>query len=53
MFEVAPSLFMVELRKKGGDTLEYHNVRIPYAEVYSTNDLKTQACVRFSRRNDC
>lgn len=26
VFEVAPSLFMVELRKKGGDTLEYHNV---------------------------
>ncbi|XP_024398873.1 CBL-interacting protein kinase 23 [Physcomitrium patens] len=25
VFEVAPSLFMVELRKKGGDTLEYHN----------------------------
>lgn len=24
VFEVAPSLFMVELRKKGGDTLEYH-----------------------------
>ena len=30
MFEVAPSLFMVELRKKGGDTLEYHNVRIAF-----------------------
>jgi 5'-AMP-activated protein kinase catalytic alpha subunit len=26
VFEVAPSLFMVELRKKGGDTLEYHTV---------------------------
>jgi serine/threonine protein kinase len=25
VFEVAPSLFMVELRKKGGDTLEYHS----------------------------
>ncbi|CAM6099174.1 unnamed protein product [Calypogeia fissa] len=24
IFEVAPSLFMVELRKAGGDTLEYH-----------------------------
>ncbi|CAM6082117.1 unnamed protein product [Calypogeia fissa] len=24
VFEVAPSLFMVELRKAGGDTLEYH-----------------------------
>jgi hypothetical protein len=26
VFEVAPSLFMVELRKAHGDTLEYHNV---------------------------
>jgi hypothetical protein len=25
VFEVAPSLFMVELRKAHGDTLEYHN----------------------------
>jgi len=25
VFEVAPSLFMVELQKKGGDTLEYHH----------------------------
>lgn len=25
IFEVAPSLFVVELRKAGGDTLEYHN----------------------------
>lgn len=27
VFEVAPSLHMVELRKTGGDTLEFHNVR--------------------------
>lgn len=26
VFEVAPSLHMVELRKTGGDTLEFHNV---------------------------
>jgi hypothetical protein len=25
VFEVAPSLYMVELRKSRGDTLEYHN----------------------------
>lgn len=25
VFEVAPSLHMVELRKIGGDTLEFHN----------------------------
>jgi hypothetical protein len=25
VFEVAPSLHMVELRKTGGDTLEFHN----------------------------
>lgn len=25
IFEVAPSLYMVELRKSGGDTLEFHN----------------------------
>jgi hypothetical protein len=25
VFEVAPSLYMVELRKSNGDTLEYHN----------------------------
>lgn len=24
IFEVAPSLYMVELRKSGGDTLEFH-----------------------------
>jgi hypothetical protein len=27
VFEVAPSLHMVELRKIGGDTLEFHKVR--------------------------
>lgn len=26
IFEVAPSLHMVELRKTGGDTLEFHKV---------------------------
>lgn len=26
VFEVAPSLYMVELRKSGGDTLEFHHV---------------------------
>jgi hypothetical protein len=26
VFEVAPSLHMVELRKTGGDTLEFHKV---------------------------
>lgn len=26
IFEVAPSLHMVELRKAGGDTLEFHKV---------------------------
>jgi hypothetical protein len=26
VFEVAPSLFMVELHKAHGDTLEYHSV---------------------------
>jgi hypothetical protein len=26
VFEVAPSLFMVEVRKAVGDTLEYHKV---------------------------
>ncbi len=28
VFEVAPSLYMVELRKSNGDTLEYHNVSV-------------------------
>jgi hypothetical protein len=28
VFEVAPSLYMVELRKAHGDTLEYHNVSV-------------------------
>lgn len=28
IFEVAPSLYMVELRKSGGDTLEFHKVRV-------------------------
>ena len=27
VFEVAPSLHMVELRKTGGDTLEFHKAR--------------------------
>lgn len=27
IFEVAPSLYMVELRKSGGDTLEFHKVQ--------------------------
>jgi hypothetical protein len=26
VFEVAPSLFMVDVRKVAGDTLEYHRV---------------------------
>lgn len=26
MFEVAPSLHVIELRKTGGDTLEFHKV---------------------------
>ncbi|XP_042943224.1 uncharacterized protein LOC122277332 isoform X1 [Carya illinoinensis] len=26
IFEVAPSLYMVEVRKSGGDTLEFHKV---------------------------
>ena len=26
VFQVAPSLFMVEVRKSGGDTLEFHKV---------------------------
>ena len=28
VYEVAPSLFMVDVRKAAGDTLEYHKARI-------------------------
>lgn len=30
VFEVTPSLFMVELQKDSGDTLEYNHVRVNY-----------------------
>ncbi|KAH9747989.1 CBL-interacting serine/threonine-protein kinase 23 [Citrus sinensis] len=33
IFEVAPSLYMVELRKSGGDTLEFH--KVCYCKVYT------------------
>lgn len=33
IFEVAPSLYMVEVRKSGGDTLEFHNVWYHNAET--------------------
>ncbi|KAG6642108.1 hypothetical protein CIPAW_09G120400 [Carya illinoinensis] len=29
IFEVAPSLYMVEVRKSGGDTLEFHKAMVP------------------------
>jgi hypothetical protein len=29
VFEVAPSLYMIEVRKAAGDTLEYHKVGTP------------------------
>jgi hypothetical protein len=35
VFEVAPSLHMVELRKTGGDTLEFHNVRFQKEALFS------------------
>lgn len=31
VYEVAPSLFMVDVRKAAGDTLEYHKVTLLYA----------------------
>lgn len=34
VFEVAPSLHMVELRKTGGDTLEFHNVHFQKEAFY-------------------
>uniref|UniRef100_A0A2P2L8E7 non-specific serine/threonine protein kinase n=1 Tax=Rhizophora mucronata TaxID=61149 RepID=A0A2P2L8E7_RHIMU len=33
VFEVAPSLHMVELRKVGGDTLEFHKACQPYSKL--------------------
>ncbi|KAA8520792.1 hypothetical protein F0562_014936 [Nyssa sinensis] len=37
VFEVAPSLHMVELRKTGGDTLEFHNLcQILSSRVFTT-----------------
>ena len=36
IFEVAPSLHMVELRKTGGDTLEYHKACVPFLSENST-----------------
>ncbi|CAI0544820.1 unnamed protein product [Linum tenue] len=34
IFEVAPSLYMVEVRKSGGDTLEFHKVWIFYCVYF-------------------
>jgi hypothetical protein len=34
VFEVAPSLFMVDVRKAAGDTLEYHKVSFFYTPEF-------------------
>jgi hypothetical protein len=41
VFEVTPSLYMVELRKSNGDTLEFHKVNctilfIAYTVIHNT-----------------
>jgi hypothetical protein len=40
VFEVAPSLFMVELHKAHGDTLEYHSVSSHSTSVNLFSDAK-------------
>jgi hypothetical protein len=53
VFEVAPSLHMVELRKIGGDTLEFHKVR-----QHSNLDISKKktsfcfGCIRFRRMEE-
>ena len=37
MFEVAPSLHVVELRKTGGDTLEFHKVGSVPREAFNVS----------------
>jgi hypothetical protein len=36
VFEVAPSLYMIEVRKAAGDTLEYHKVGTPHPTSQTT-----------------
>jgi hypothetical protein len=43
VFEVAPSLYMVELRKSNGDTLEYHNVSVQLPNIISSQKLPSMA----------
>jgi hypothetical protein len=43
VFEVAPSLHMVELRKIGGDTLEFHKVR-QHSNFDISKKKKTSFC---------
>jgi hypothetical protein len=43
VFEVAPSLYMVELQKSNGDTLEYHNVSVHVPNVISSQKLPSMA----------
>ena len=38
IYEVAPSLYMVELRKAGGDTLEFHKVGSPLMNSWYLRD---------------
>ena len=42
VYEVAPSLFMVDVRKATGDTLEYHKVSFLLHILYSFFSLETQ-----------
>jgi hypothetical protein len=55
VFEVAPSLHMVELRKIGGDTLEFHKVRQHSNLDISKKKKKISfcfGCIRFRRMEE-
>lgn len=44
VYEVAPSLFMIEVRKAAGDTLEYHKV-----SVYDSDSIISLVHIFFAR----
>jgi len=50
VFEVAPSLHMVELRKIGGDTLEFHNV-CQHSNFYISETKKKQRKMKKEVKN--
>ena len=41
---MAPSLFMIEVRKAAGDTLEYHKVSFPYHFFPRLSSLYIKTC---------